>query len=100
MTFQERIDVDLKEAMKARDAQRLGVVRMLKSALKNAAIEKAGVTGQLDDQEAIAVVRKQVKQRQDSIEGFVKGNRPDLAEKEKAEFEILSQYLPTQLAPD
>ena len=70
---------------------------MLKSALKNAAIEKYGVTGQLDDAEAMAVVRKQVKQRQDSIEGFEKGGRPELAAKEKEEFEILSQYLPKQL---
>jgi uncharacterized protein YqeY len=100
MTFQERIDSDLKEAMKARDAERLGVIRMLKSALKNAAIEKYGVTGQLDDAEAIAIVRKQVKQRQDSIEGFEKGNRPDLAAKEKAESEILSAYLPQQLGPE
>jgi uncharacterized protein len=100
MTFQERIDSDLKEAMKAKEAQRLGVIRMLKAALKNAAIEKYGVTGQLDDAEAMAVVRKQVKQRQDSIEGFIKGNRPELAEKEKEEFEILSQYLPKQLGPE
>jgi hypothetical protein len=100
MTFQERIDSDLKEAMKAREAERLGVIRMLKSALKNAAIEKYGVTGQLDDAEAMVVVRKQVKQRNDSIEGFEKGNRPDLAAKEKAEFEILSHYLPRQLGPE
>jgi uncharacterized protein YqeY len=98
MTFQERIDSDLKEAMKAKAAQRLGVIRMLKSALKNAAIEKYGVTGQLDDAEAMAVVRKQVKQRQDSIEGFEKGNRPELAAKEKEELEVLTQYLPKQLA--
>jgi hypothetical protein len=97
MTFQERIDSDLKEAMKAKEAQRLGVVRMLKSALKNAAIEKYGVTGQLDDAEAMAVVRKQVKQRQDSIEGFTKGNRPELAEKEKEELAVLNAYLPQQL---
>ena len=97
MTFQERIDSDLKEAMKAKEAQRLGVVRMLKSALKNAAIEKYGVTGQLDDAEAMAVVRKQAKQRQDSIEGFIKGNRPELAEKEKEELAVLSAYLPRQL---
>ena len=99
MTFQERIDTDLKEAMKAKATQRLGVIRMLKSALKNAAIEKHGVAGQLDDAEAMAVLRKQVKQRQDSIESFRKGNRPDLAEKEKEEFDILSLYLPRQLGP-
>ncbi len=98
MTFQERIDSDLKEAMKAREATRLGVLRMLKSALKNTAIEKYGVTGQLDDAEAAAVLRKQAKQRQDSIEGFVKGNRSDLADKEKEELAILSEYLPKQLS--
>ena len=85
MTFQDRIDSDLKDAMKAREATRLGVIRMLKSALKNAAIEKHGVTGQLDDAEAMAVLRKQAKQRQDSIEGFEKGNRPELAQNEKEE---------------
>jgi len=83
MTFQERIDIELKEAMKAKAAQRLGVIRMLKSALKNAAIEKYGVTGQLNDAEAMAIVRKQVKQRQDSIESFEKGGRPELAATEK-----------------
>jgi uncharacterized protein YqeY len=97
MTFQERIDNDLREAMKAREAARLGVLRMLKSALKNAAIEKHGVSGQLDDAEALAVLRKQAKQRQDSIEGFEKGNRPELAAKEKEELEILNGYLPKQL---
>ena len=100
MTFQERIDADLKEAMKARETQRLGVIRMLKSALKNAAIEKYGVTGQLDDAEALAVVRKQVKQRQDSMEGFTKGGRPELAEQEKQEFDILTAYLPQQLGAE
>jgi uncharacterized protein YqeY len=97
MTFQERIDSDLKDAMKAREAQRLGVLRMLKSALKNAAIEKYGVTGQLDDAEAMAVLRKQAKQRQDSIESFEKGGRPELAAQEKEEMDILNQYLPKQL---
>jgi uncharacterized protein YqeY len=100
MTFQERIDSDLKEAMKAREAARLGVLRMLKSALKNAAIEKHGVTGQLDDAEAMAVLRKQAKQRLDSIDSFEKGNRPDLAETEKVELAILNHYLPTQLTPE
>ena len=98
MTFQERIDNDLKDAMKAREADRLTVVRMLKAALKNAAIEKHGATGQLDDADAAAVIRKQVKQRQDAIEGFEKGHRPELAAKEKLELEILNTYLPKQLS--
>lgn len=98
MKFQEQIDHDLKEAMKAREAERLAVLRMLKSALKNAAIEKGGADAVLDDAEALAVVRKQVKQRHDSVEGFEKGGRPELAAKEKVEIEILNAYLPKQLS--
>ena len=100
MAFFEIIDHDLKEAMKAREADRLAVLRMLKSALKNAAIEKGGATAVLDDNEAAAVVRKQVKQRQDSVEGFEKGGRPELAAKERAEIEVLNAYLPKQLSPE
>src|SRR4051812_20089204 len=100
MTLQERIDGDLKEAMRAKDATRLGVLRMLKSALKYSAIEKSGPEGALDDSAATAVVRKQVKQRQDSVESFEKGGRADLAAKEKAEIEILQEYLPQQLSAE
>lgn len=99
MDFQARIDDDLKAAMKARQADRLGVLRMLKSALKNAAIEKGGAEARLDDAAALAVVRKEAKKRQDSIEGFRKGHRPDLAAKEEAELEILNTYLPQPLTP-
>lgn len=98
MSFQDRIDQDLKEAMKARQAERLLVVRMLKAALKNAAIEKHGVDGVLDDQSAYAVVRKELKKRQDAVEGFEKGNRPELAAKERAEAELLNTYLPQGLS--
>jgi uncharacterized protein YqeY len=94
MTLPERIDSDLKDAMRAKDAARLGVLRMLKSALKYSAIDKAGAEGQLDDAEASQVIRKQVKQRHDSIEQFEKGGRPELAEKEKEELAILNAYLP------
>jgi uncharacterized protein YqeY len=100
MTLPERIDSDLKEAMKAKDTARLGVLRMLKSALKYSAIEKSGTEGQLDDTEATQVIRKQVKQRQDSIESFEKGGRPELAAKEKAELAILQSYLPQSLSAD
>ena len=98
MKFQEQLDHDLKEAMKARQAERLAVLRMLKAALKNAAIEKGGADAVLDDAEALAVVRKQVKQRHDSVEGFEKGGRPELAANEKAEIEVLNAYLPAQLS--
>jgi len=97
MTLQERVDSDLKDAMRARDAARLGVLRMLKSALKYSAIERAGAEAQLDDAEAVQVIRKQVKQRQDSIESFEKGGRPELAAKEKEELAILNAYLPQGL---
>jgi uncharacterized protein YqeY len=99
MTLQERIDSDLKDAMRAKDAARLGVLRMLKSALKYSAIEKSA-DAQLDDGEASQVIRKQVKQRQDSIESFEKGGRPELAAKEKEELLILNAYLPKGLEAD
>jgi uncharacterized protein YqeY len=97
MTLQERVDSDLKDAMRARDAAKLGVLRMLKSALKYSAIEKSGAEAQLDDTESVQVIRKQVKQRQDSIESFEKGGRPELAAKEKEELAILNAYLPQGL---
>jgi uncharacterized protein YqeY len=98
MTLTERIDADLKEAMRAKDAGKLAVLRMLKSALKYAAIEKPD--GTLEDSAATQVIRKQVKQRQDSIESFEKGGRPELAAKEKEEMEILNAYLPKGLSAE
>src|SRR5438477_3965125 len=95
MTIQEQIDSDLKDAMRARETVRLSVLRGLKSALTDAAIEKAD-TG-LDASATTPVIRKQVKQRQDSIESFEKGGRPELAAKEKEELEILNAYLPKGL---
>ena len=97
MTIAHRIDSDLKDAMRAKDATKLGVLRMLKSALKYAAIEKSGAEGELDDAESTQVIRKQVKQRQDSIESFEKGGRAELAEKEKNELAILNTYLPAAM---
>ena len=100
MNLGQQIDADLKEAMRSRDPVKLGVLRMVKSALKYAAIEKSGTEGELDDSEATQVIRKQVKQRQDSIESFEKGGRPELAEKEKRELAILNQYLPAALSDE
>jgi uncharacterized protein YqeY len=98
MTFQERLDSDLKEAMRAKDATTLGVLRMLKSALKYTAIEKSGAAAELSDAEAAQVIRKQAKQRQDSIESFEKGGRAELAAKEKKELSILNAYLPQAMS--
>lgn len=98
MTIQEQIDSDLKDAMRAKDATRLNVLRMLKSALKYGSIEKSGPEAQLTDAEAVQVIRKQAKQRQDSIESFEKGGRAELVEKEKNELSILNKYLPQALS--
>jgi uncharacterized protein YqeY len=100
MTFQERIDSDLKDAMRAKDASKLGVLRLLKSALKYAAIAKSGAEGELNDAEAVQVIRKQAKQRQDSIESFEKGGRAELAAKEKEELSILHSYLPQVMSAE
>lgn len=100
MDFQARIDEDLKQAMKARQAERLGVIRMLKSALKLASIEQGGMDARLDDVAALAIVRKELKKRQDSIEQFTKGGRPELAAKEQAEAAILQEYLPQALGAE
>ncbi|HEV2046131.1 MAG TPA: GatB/YqeY domain-containing protein [Chthoniobacterales bacterium] len=100
MNLSERVDEDLKEAMRARNASKLGVLRMLKSALTYAAIEKSGAEGKLTDAEAAQVIRKQVKQRQDSIESFEKGGRAELAAKEKEELSILNTYLPQAMSAD
>ena len=100
MTLHQRVDADLKEAMRAKDATKLGVLRMLKSALKYAAIAKSDAEAELSDAEAVQVIRKQAKQRQDSIESFEKGGRAELAEKEKEELAILNTYLPQGMSPD
>ncbi len=100
MKIQERIDSDLKESMRAKNASKVGVLRMLKSALTYAAIAKSGSEAELSDAEAAQVIRKQAKQRQDSIESFEKGGRAELAAKEKEELSILNAYLPQAMSAD
>jgi len=92
----ETIDTHLKEAMRAKDAARLSTLRMLKSAIEYFKIEKKQET--LADADIIGVIKKQIKQRQDSIAGFEKGGRADLVEKEKAELAVLKSYLPEELS--
>ena len=100
MILQQRVDSDRKEAMRAKDATKLGVLRMLKSALKYAAIAKSGAEAELSDAEAVQVIRKQAKQRQDSIESFEKGGRTELANKEKEELALLNTYLPQAMSSE
>lgn len=98
MTLQEQIDSDIKDAMRAKATDQLGLLRMLKSALKYAAIEGAGLDAGLSDDAVVQVIRKEIKKRHDSIEGFTKGGRPELAAREAAEIEILNRYLPQPLS--
>lgn len=92
----DKLAADLKQSMLAKDALRTSTLRMLKSAIEYSKIEKKQES--LADSDIIAVIKKQVKQRQDSIEGFEKGGRVDLADKEKAELAILKSYLPEELS--
>ena len=97
-TLNEQIMNDLKEAMKQKDQSAMTTLRALKSAIKYAAIEKVGADGELPDIDAIAVVRKQIKQRRDSVDQFTAGGRPDLAATESAEITVLERYLPAALS--
>ncbi len=98
--FGTKLMDDIKTAMKAKDQVALTTLRALKSAIKNAAIEKGGADAVLDDAESMAVIRKQIKQRQDSITQFEGAGRPELAEGEKAEIVVLEKYLPTPLTQE
>jgi uncharacterized protein len=101
MSLTVKIDQDIKEAMKAKDAERLGALRMLKSSLKYAVIEKgASSEGDLADADVITVIRKRIKQCQDAVDGFVKGGRADQAAKEQSELVLLESYLPAALSAD
>lgn len=93
----QRITTDIKEAMKAKDQTVLNVVRSLKSAIQMATIEKYGASGELDEASSVAVIRKAIKQRQDSIASFEAGGRPELAETERTEIAILERYLPAAM---
>lgn len=98
MTLTDRLSAEIKTAMRARDADRLSVLRLLKSALGYAQIERQ--TESLSDADVVAIVQKEAKKRRDSIEQFEKGNRPELAAKEKTELGVLESFLPQPLTPE
>jgi uncharacterized protein YqeY len=100
MTIHQRITEDMKTAMKAKDAVALNVVRNLKSAMKYAAIEKLGAEGELGEVDAVAVIRKEIKKRQDSVASYEQAARADLADVEKAEMAVLEKYLPAAMSED
>lgn len=95
-SLRERLRNDLKDAMRARDAVRRNTIRLVEAAIKNAEIEKRGA--ELSEQDIQAILQRQVKQRQDSIEQYEQANRPDLADAERAEIAVIEVYLPQQLS--
>ncbi len=97
MTIQETIQQHLADAMRSRDALRLSVLRMMKTAVKNKEIEKMKP---LEESEVMGVLNSLVKQRKDSIEQFRKGGREELAQKEEAEIKVIEQYLPAAASED
>jgi len=98
MSLQERVSQEIKAAMLAKAADRLSALRMLKSALGYAQIERK--TENLPDAEVVAIVQKEVKKRRDSVEQFEKGGRAELAAKEKEEILVLEAFLPKALSAD
>ena len=103
MTLAERIATDMKVAMKERQDLCLSTLRMLMAAMQNKTIAKRGAseggTDALTDEELVLVIKAEAKKRRDAIEGFEKGGRVEMAEKERAEMEVLEVYLPAEL-PD
>jgi len=97
MTIAQRVEADIVTAMKARDEHKLTTLRMVKSALKNKAIDKRA---DLTDAEESQILATLIKQRRESVESFTKGNRPELAEKERTEIGIIETYLPKEAGED
>ena len=97
MSLKERITEDMKAAMRARDAQRLGAIRMLMAAMKQKEVDERV---ELDDTAVIGIVDKLIKQRKDSVDAFQKAARQDLADSEAAEITVLQAYLPARLSAE
>ena len=97
MSLKDQITEDMKNAMRAKDSERLGTIRLLLAAVKQKEIDERVV---LDDAAVVAIVDKLIKQRKDSIEAFQKAERKDLADKEAAELVVLQAYLPARLSAE
>jgi uncharacterized protein YqeY len=97
MSLKDQITEDMKTAMRAKDSERLGTIRLLLSACKQKEVDERVV---LDDAAVVAIVDKLIKQRKDSIEAFRQAERADLADKEEAELKVLQTYLPQRMNAD
>jgi hypothetical protein len=100
MGLKQKIIDEMKQAMKSGDAQKRDTLRMLDSMIKNVEIEKMKKDAGLTDEEIIEVIAKGIKQRKDSVAQYEAGGRPELAEKEKKEIEILMAYMPEQMGEE
>jgi uncharacterized protein YqeY len=96
-TILEQLADQIKDAMRAKDSFKLGVLRMLKSEAKNKEVEAGRTPGPLTDEEFIAVLNRMVNQRKDSVAQFTNAGRADMAQNESAEIEVLATFLPKQL---
>lgn len=99
MNLRERIPEDLKNALRNKNTVELSALRMLQAAIKNREIEKKSKEG-LTDKEIVEVITNDIKKRKEAIEIYTKGNRQDLADKEKAEIDVLMNYMPKQMGED
>ena len=97
MSLKEQITEDMKTAMRAKDAERLGTIRLLLAACKQKEVDERV---ELDDAMVVAIVDKLIKQRKDSVEAFVKAERQELADKESSEIVVLQAYLPQRMSAD
>ena len=97
MTLKDQITEDMKNAMRAKDSERLGTIRLLLAAMKQKEVDERV---QLDDAMVVAIVDKLVKQRKDSVAAFTQGGRKDLADKEAAEITVLQAYLPQRMSAE
>ena len=98
--LKDKIQEDLKQAMLAKAEEKLSTIRMLKSALQYFEIQKGGAGYSATDEDVVDVVGREIKKRRESIEMFEKGNRQELADKEKRELEVLQSYLPEQMSEE
>jgi uncharacterized protein YqeY len=97
MNLSERLNEDMKQAMKSKDKFKLSTIRMVRSTIKNLEID---LKRTLDDNEVLDILSREIKQRKDALQEFQKADREDLAEHAKAEIEIIGQYLPAQLSEE
>lgn len=99
MSLQENILADLTASMKAKDAEKLGVLRMLKAAFLNESKAASG-SDTLDDKTVVVILKREAKKRKEAATAYTEGNRPELAEKENAELAIIETYLPEQMSDE